>query len=339
MTVSYQRPMRFFFHAVAVAALAGGSALAIAADQAAPQSTPTGLVDALNAVSGGPHAGYRANHAKGVVVTGSFTPAPTARTLSKAPHFLRTVPVIVRFSDTTGVPAIPDASPDASPHGMAIRFQLPANASTDIVSISANSFPVATPGDFQALLEAVAKSGPGVAKPTPIEQFLGSHPAALKFVTTPRPAPPSFATLAFYGVNAFQFTNATGESHFIRYQIIPLAGEHGLTDDEAGKTTANYLMDELPVRIARGPVKFRLMAQVANADDAINDATVTWPADRKLVELGTLTLTTMAPDQAQTQKKLLFNPVSLPNGIAPSADPVLLARFPSYAVSFRQRAQ
>jgi catalase len=50
-----------------------------------------------------------------------------------------------------------------------------------------------------------------------------------------------------------------------------------------------------------------------------------------------LTLTALAPDQVRTQKTLLFNPVSLPAGIAPSADPVLLARFPSYAVSFRQR--
>lgn len=58
----------------------------------------------------------------------------------------------------------------------------------------------------------MAQSGPGVAKPTPIEQFLGSHPAALRFVTTPRPAPDSFGTLAFYGVNAFKFTNAKGVS-------------------------------------------------------------------------------------------------------------------------------
>jgi catalase len=332
-------PSRFVFHLLVAASFATGPAIALAADPPTPQSTPTGLVDALNALSGGPHAGYRANHAKGIVVTGSFVPAPTARTLSKAPHFLKTVPVIVRFSDTTGVPTMPDASPDASPHGMAIRFQLPENASTDIVGISINSFPVATPGDFQAFLEAVAKSGPGVAKPTPVEQFLGSHPAALRFVTTPLAPPTSFATLAFYGVNAFQFTNAQGQSHYIRYQIVPLAGMHALTADAAKTAAPDYLMDELPVRLAQGPVEFRLMAQVANDGDAITDDTVTWPADRRLVELGTLTLTTMAPDQVQTQKRLLFNPVSLPAGIAPSADPILLARFPAYAVSFRQRAQ
>jgi catalase len=85
------------------------------------------------------------------------------------------------------------------------------------VSISANAFPVATPEDFLAFLRAVAQSGPNAAKPTPLEQFLGTHPAAAKFLTTPYPPPVSFATLAFYGVNAFKFTNAAGVSHYIRY--------------------------------------------------------------------------------------------------------------------------
>jgi catalase len=31
-----------------------------------------------------------------------------------------------------------------------------------------------------------------------------------------------------YGVNAFKFTNAQKQSVFIRYQIIPEAGEHAL---------------------------------------------------------------------------------------------------------------
>lgn len=311
-----------------------GSATARADD---PKPLPEALVDALNATSGGPHAGYRANHAKGIVVSGTFTPAPSAASLSKAPHFAHGVPVTVRFSDTTGVPDIPDADPNASPHGMAIRFLLPGGLSTDIVSISADAFIVATPEDFVALLQAVAKSGPGVPKPTPIEQFLGSHPAALKFVTTPRPAPDSFATLAYYGLNAFRFTNAKGQSRYARYRILPAAGEHGLSAEQAKATGPNYLMDELPKRIAKAPVRFRLVAQVANDGDPIEDPTRMWPADRRIVELGTIALTKTAADQAATQKILLFNPVSLPAGIEPSADPVLNARFPSYAVSYRQR--
>ena len=327
------------FAAMLCAALSISPALAADAPAADQTPLPVALVNALNKLAGGPHAGYRANHAKGVMVTGTFTPVAGARKLSKAPHFLHPVPITVRFSDATGVPVMPDADPNASPHGMAIRFQLPKGASTDIVSISANSFPVATPEDFLALLQAIGASGPDAAKPTPIEQFLGSHPAAAKFVTTPRPAPESFGTLAFYGVNAFKFTNAKGKSSYVRYQILPEAGEHALSDEAAGKAAPNYLMDELPTRVAKGAVKFKLLAQLAKEGDNVNDPTAVWPATNPVVELGTISLTKAVVDQAGEQKKILYNPVSLPAGIEPSADPVLAMRFPAYAVSFGQRAQ
>jgi catalase len=322
----------------------GCNALAVdapgaAAPPADKKPLPVALVDAFNVLSKGPHKGFRANHAKGVMVEGTFTPAPAARSFSKAPHFAKTVPVLVRFSDPTGVPTMPDADPNASPHGMAIRFTLPDGAATDIVSLSANSFPVATPEDFLAFLQAAGQSGPDAAKPTPIEKFLGTHPAAVKFVTTPRPAPTSFATLAFYGVNAFKFTNAKGESRYARYQIIPVAGEHALTDAEAATAAPDYLMDELPRRMARAPVKFRLLAQVAAEGDSIDDPTSTWPAERQRVSLGTITLTQPVKDQVTAQKLIMFSPLNLAAGIEPSADPVLLARPAAYGVSFSQRIQ
>jgi catalase len=300
---------------------------------------PVALVDALNGVSGGPHKGYRANHAKGVMVEGVFTPSPTAAAFSKAPHFKKSVPVLVRFSDPTGVPNLPDADPNASPHGIAIRFTLPDGGITDIVSLSANSFPVATPEDFLAFLQAAGQSGPSAPKPTPVEKFLSTHPAAVKFVSASRPPPVSFATLQFYGINAFKFTNAKGVSHYARYRIVPLAGEHALSAADAKQADANYLMDELPVRISRGPVKFRLMAQVANEGDPTNDPTVVWPADRQLVSLGTISLTAMVKDQAAAQKAIMFSPLNLQAGIEPSADPVLLIRPAAYGVSFSQRIQ
>ena len=56
-----------------------GLTLAVSASAAdapaAPQEPlPVALVHALNKLSGGPHTGYRANHAKGILVTGTFTP-------------------------------------------------------------------------------------------------------------------------------------------------------------------------------------------------------------------------------------------------------------------------
>ena len=329
--------------AIATLAFAATASASWAADgtpaAAAAKPFPAAVVATLNSLSGGPHAGYRANHAKGVLVSGDFTPTSSAKGLSKAAHFAKRVPVLVRFSNGTGVPSLPDADGNASPHGIAIRFQLPGGANTDIVSISASSFPVATPEEFLELLQAIAASGPTAAKPSPIEQFLGSHPVAAKWVTTPRPAPVSFGTLAFYGVNAFKFTNAKGVSRYARYQILPVAGEQALADADAAKAAPNYLMDELPQRISKGTVKFRLVAQVAKDGDPVNDGSVAWPADRELIELGTISLNKTPAEQVKSQKALLFNPLLLQAGIEPSADPVLLARPGAYAVSYGQRAQ
>jgi catalase len=309
-----------------------------AADSPPAKGVPEQLVDTLERLAGGPHAGYRANHAKGIVVTGSFTPTPAARGLSKAEHFQGPkVPVLVRFSDTTGVPNLPDANPNASPHGIAIRFQLADNESTDIVSISYNGFPVATPEDFLTFLNAVAASGADAPKPTPVETFLASHPAAKAFATDPKPAPVSFATLPFYGVNSFSFTNAKGESHYGRYRIIPVAGDHRLSPAEVEKATPNYLMDELPQRLAKGPVKFKISVQLAQDGDAITDGSIAWGDDHKEVALGTLTLTKVLANSATIEKQLAFSPLRLTGGIAPSADPVLLARPAAYAISLGRR--
>ena len=318
--------------AVTCLSLSVGSAIA---DE---KSLPEKLVDSFNKLSGGPHEGYRANHAKGVLAMGTFTPTDIASSLSKAPHLQSTtVPVMVRFSDGTGVPNLPDANPNASPHGIAIRFNLPDGTFTDIVAISFNGFPVSTPEDFLGLLTAVAASGPDAPKPTPIEQFLGAHPETLKFVTAPKPAAVSFATLPFYGLNAFKFTNAQGLSEYGRYQIIPVAGDQRLSDKAAEAEGPNYLMEELPMRLSSAPVKFRLIVQLAKKGDSLTDPTKVWPDDRPQVDLGEITLTGPVPNDAQVQKATMFNPLAIPDGISASEDPVLLARPGAYAVSFGQR--
>ncbi|GBG15418.1 catalase [Novimethylophilus kurashikiensis] len=322
-----------------VAALFLSSAGWVAADEGQSAKPVTEqLVDTLTKLANGPYKGYRANHAKGIMAQGSFTPSAEAASISKAPHLQgATSPVLVRFSDATGVPTIPDADGNAMPKGMAIRFTLPDGGSTDIVVISVNGFPAATPEEFLGLLNAVAASGPDVASPKPVEQFLASHPAAMKFVTTLKPAPQSFATQAFYGVNAFAFTNAQGQTQYGRYRIVPMAGEHYLTKEEAAKQTPNYLMDELPARLEKQEAKYRILLQIADAGDDVDNPTAIWPEDRKLVELGTLTLKNPVADSLQAEKSIMFNPLMLPEGIAPSKDPVLLARPAAYAVSYSRR--
>ena len=118
------------------------------------------IVEALTALFG-VHPGYRAVHAKGIVCQGTFRPAGSAASVSRAPHLQREpVPITVRFSNFPGVPTLPDGDPNSSPRGLAIKFRLPGGATTDIVAHSYNGFPVSTGEEFLAFAQALAASGP-----------------------------------------------------------------------------------------------------------------------------------------------------------------------------------
>jgi catalase len=296
------------------------------------------IVDAQIILAKGPHEGLRTNHTKGIVVSGTFTPAPAATTLTKAIHLQNTPSkVTVRFSNAGGAPAIEDTSPGANPRGIAIRFELPDGTITDIVSFSVNAFPVSTPEAFLAFLNARIATRPDSPKPTPVEKMIAETPSLQRFIAIPKPLPVSFASLNYHGINAFQFTNAKGESRYIRYRIEPVNGPEFLTPEQVAEATPDYLFEELPRRLGKGEVKFRLLAQIAEKDDVINDPTAIWPEERKMVELGVLHLDAPVADNAVAEKALAFNPLILVDGIAPSNDPVLLARPGAYAVSVSRR--
>src|SRR5258708_965102 len=220
------------------ASIAFSALMAAGATCAGAEDEPLGvrLVNQMNALYG-QHAGVRANHAKGAVFEGMFTPARGADTLSSA-VFLKgaPTPLVIRFSNAGGVPDAPDTHPSTDRvRGMAIKFRLPDGSEQDIVCISANGFPVATGEDFLALLQAVGASGPDVPKPTLVEKFLSTHPAASAFVTTPRPVAVSYGTPPFFCVNPVKFTTAPGTTQFGRYRIVPENGPAYLTDTEAAK--------------------------------------------------------------------------------------------------------
>ena len=170
----------------------------------------------------GLHPGFRPAHAKGTMLTGTFTPSPDAPSLTRAAHLNReSTPVTVRFSDSTGIPVIPDNNPNANPRGLAIRFNLGERVHTDIIGHSTDGFPTRTGQEFLEFLRAVASSDPSKPSPSPVEIFLGSHPKTLEFVQTPKPFPSSFARESYFGVTAMHFTNKDGASRFGRYRIIP----------------------------------------------------------------------------------------------------------------------
>ncbi len=300
-------------------------------------STAAQTVDAMNGLWG-KHPGYRANHAKGVVVEGSFVPTTIAAGLSKASIFAApSTPVTVRFSDATGVPTLADGDPTANPHGMAIKFHPAAGGTVDLVTNSLGIFPVATGEDFLALLKAGAASGPDVPKPTPLDQFVASHPAVAKAGATVS-TPSSFGREVYNGIDAFIFVNAAGKRQAFRWQIVPVDGPDHLSDDAAAKLATDFLADELPQRLQKGPVAFHLLAQLAEPADQTKDPTQAWPAERTLADMGTITLTKAVPDNEAAQKALRYLPNNLQPGIEVSDDPLIDARVRSYLISFGRRA-
>jgi catalase len=315
------------------------SSLALACGAALADDPPvtTQVVDLANKLNG-VHPGFRAFHAKGIVVEGSFKASPGAASFSRAMLFEGgTIPVTVRFSDGNGMPDVADGSAAANPHGMAIKYHLPGGTDTDMVTNSLKFFPAGTAEDFRDLLQAIIASPPDAPKPTKLEQFFASHPNAPKAFGTAA-TPDSYADEEYHGINAFILVNKAGQRQAVRYLLVPEKLVH-LTPEEAAKQPADFLSDELTQRIARKPVVFHLKAQLAQPGDQTKDGSQPWPDDRKVVELGVLTLNKLVPNSLEAEKKLLFIPSKLTAGIELSDDPLPRARAAAYAVSFARRSQ
>jgi catalase len=72
-------------------------------------------------------------------------------------------------------------------------------------------------------------------------------------------------------------------------------------------------------------------------EDPTNDATIPWPPDRQQVDAGTLTIDHIESDDRSLARDINFDPLVLPDGIAPSDDPILSTRSAAYSVSFTRR--
>ncbi len=294
------------------------------------------LLDALDTLSG-LHPGFRPAHAKGMMCSGFFTPSPEAAQLTRAPHASRrSTPVTVRYSNSTGVPTIPDNDPARSgPRGMATRFHLSEHVHTDIIAHSANGFPVRTGEEFLEFLRAAAAFGAG--KPEALGSFLATHPNARRFVETPKPIPTSFAREAFFAVTSFKFTNAEGVSRHGRFRIRPPKGTEYLSNEEAAAKSENFLVDEIGQRLAREPVNLGVFVQMAEPRDDVADASVSWPDSRAEIPFGTITLTALVDDQVPDRRKIIFNPIPGVDGIDSSGDPLTEVRSDIYLLSGRRR--
>ena len=302
----------------------------------APQRlTPARLVNQFQD-NAGTFAGYRRNHAKGVCVTGYFDSNGRAQAYSMAQVFApgRT-PVIGRFAIPGSNPYAPDSSVPI--RSMALRF---AQANGQQWRTGMNSmpvFPVATPQAFFAQLQA-QRPDPATGKqdPAKVAAFFAAHPETTAFRAWAKTAKPSasFATESYWSLNAFVFVDANGKRQPVRWRMAPEAVDAGAAVKSGG---TDYLATDLAGRLAHGPLRWHLQVTLANPGDPTNDATKTWPDDRRTIDAGTLVLERTEPQDSGPCRDINYDPLVLPAGIAASDDPLLPARSAAYADSFLRR--
>jgi catalase len=286
------------------------------------------IVDSINQLSG-VHAGHRAAHSKGTLLTGTFTPSGSGASLTTASHMDGDpVKVTARFSNGGGDPNIPDYAREG--RGMAVKFYLADGGKTDIVALSLPCFFVRTPEDFLSFTQA--RKDPERLMP----DWLGAHPEAMAGIQAALSAQPpaSYATCAYNSIHSYRWVDAGGGSRFVRYRWEPEAGEQSLSPGDAKALGRDYLQEEI---LARGESAFRLQVIIATEEDAVDDPTVAWPEEREHVEVGRLVVDGPEVERERDGDVLVMDPTRVTDGIELSDDPILRFRGPAYSVSVERR--
>lgn len=299
--------------------------------------TPDRLVDELQKAGGGVHAGFRRNHAKGVCVTGYFDGNGLAGAYSAARVFgkVRT-PVVGRFAIAGGNPYGAD---DGAPvRSMALRFNQADGQQWRTGMNNMPVFSVSTPEGFLAQLEAGRKD-PATGKPDPAKQaaFFAAYPETAAFRKWAKSVKPSssFATETYHSLNAFFFVSGDGKRQAVRWRMVPEAPAKA-----AGPASGvDVLIPELQTRLVQSPLRWHLIVTLAAPGDPTHDATRTWPADRREIDAGTLTITGAQAQDSGACRDVNYDPTVLPDGITVSDDPLLVARSAAYANSHLRRTR
>ncbi len=299
---------------------------------------PTAMVDAFEATNG-KFEGYRRSGAKGICAMGEFTGTAEARSLSTASVFSGSaVPVIVRFSVGGANPKAPDNT--KGQRNLALQFNGPGGETWQMGNISSPVFGASSPAQMLGRVESLRPDpATRAADPARVKAFADANPEVLlqgRYFAS-QPVPASFASVNYWGVHAFGFVNARGEKQWGKWIFEPVAGVQGLSDEEAKAKGPAFLFDDLRQRAREGKVAFNFNLELAQPGDKLDNATVPLPEGRRKVNLGTLRITSVSEDAGGACLNITFNPMVLPKGVEPSADPMLAARAAPYAVSLGRR--
>jgi catalase len=147
----------------------------------------------------------------------------------------------------------------------------------------------------------------------------------------------SYAEERFNSLDSFVFTDGFGAEHTVRWSLLPTAHPVAVSPDDLAKRGPNFLEQEITERVDGGPQRWTLVVTVANPGDPTDDPTKAWPADRRAVEVGTLTVQQIEAERDGPCRDINFDPTVLPSGMRTSDDPFPAARSSAYAKSYDRR--
>ena len=305
-----------------------------------PRVSGATLANALQ-YNAGIYPGYRRAHAKGLCFTGTFEANGAGTALSKAGAFIGgRYPVIGRFSTGGSDPFSSDGRNVF--HAIGLQITAPDRQIWRMALDHTPIFPVSTPEAFVALQIATkADSATGKPDPAKVSAYMAGHPETKAFqdYLATQPLPDSFASGTYHSINAFTFIDAAGARQAVRWKFVPVTPLKPLDKARLDQVPMDYLFNEILQRLGNGPVRWHMVVQVAAPGDVTRDANVRWPEDRRQVDVGTLTIDRVMPEETGACRDITFDPTILPDGVALSDDPLLGARAAAYATSFARRAE
>jgi catalase len=217
-----------------------------------------------------------------------------------------------------------------------VLFQMSGGQQWRTAMINLPVFTDSTPQGFYERLLA-SKPQPDTGKPDPqkMAAFLDRHPETVAAMKTIKQAPASAgcADSTFYGLNAFWFTNSSGATAPVRWSAVPR--EAPVASSEAGR---DYLFHDLIRALAQRPLQWRLVLTIGEPGDPTVDPTKPWPASRRSIDVGTITISAVQTEGPGNARDINFDPTVLPDGMTLSDDPMPSARAAVYARSFSRRA-
>ncbi len=297
---------------------------------------PGSIVDGLRTNAGNP-PNARASFAKGQCVRGTYTPAAGAAQVTRSVSFTTPSTVIGRFSVGGGNPKAPDTTKTVL-RGLAVKLQS-AGSGTDLLFENAPVHFAKSLDQMLAFLKARTPGPDGKPNADSVAAFTAANPETARQAAyvAARPLPGSYAGIVYWGVHIFTATNAAGKSQGFKFKIVPDAGEIALSDEDAKTKAPDFLNVDLAERLARGPIKFSVVALLKQPNDPDGNLTELWPDEDKRAgfTLGTISLT--AIETNETCDATIFDPANLADGIGAPKDELFRARQEAYAISLGHR--